>query len=130
MYQIRRRDILFPELSFAITGALFDVYKQLGAGHLEKYYQKAVAISLRKREIKFVEQQCVPLQFDEINVGRYYVDFLIDDKIVLELKRGMFIPVNVLHQAKKYLIAMNLKLALIGVFTNRGVIVKRILNLY
>ena len=129
-YKINKPDLVYPELSFAINGVLFEVFKEIGGGHLEKYYQKAVAIELKNKNIKFTEQHYVPVEYQGENIGKYYLDFLIEDKIVLELKRGIFVPANLIQQTKKYLSALNLKLALIACFTNKGVVIKRILNLY
>lgn len=129
-YIIKKADLLYPELSFAINGALFEVFKELGGEHLEKYYQKAVAVALKNKNIKFTEQYYTPLTFKGEKIGKYYLDFLIEDKIVLELKRGLFIPANIMQQTKKYLATLNLKLALIACFTNKGVIIKRVLNTY
>jgi len=127
-YIVRRDDLLFPELSFKINGVLFDVHKQLGGGHNEKYYQKAVAIGLKNKGINFTEQQYVPLTFQGEYVGKYYLDFLVERKIVLELKRGQFVPAHIIQQAKQYLELLDLQLALIACFTYKGVIVKRIIN--
>ncbi len=128
--QLKRNDLIFPELSYKINGVLFEVFKELGGGHQERYYQKAVAIGLTQKGIKFSEQHFVPLEFKGEKVGSYFLDFLIEDCIVLELKRGKFIPANIIHQTKQYLLALKIKLGLIACFTNSGVVVKRILNLY
>ncbi|MDD4477014.1 MAG: GxxExxY protein [Patescibacteria group bacterium] len=128
--QLKRTDLLYPDLSYKINGILFDVFKELGGGHLERYYQKATALGFRNNGLKFIEQYHVPLVYSGEKIGKYFIDFLVEDKIVLELKRGVFIPANILHQVKKYLISTNLKLALIACFTNKGVVVKRILNIY
>ncbi|MEO5643659.1 MAG: GxxExxY protein [Bacteroidia bacterium] len=45
---LERNNLLHPELSYKITGCAFNVFKQLGAGHLEKIYQKAMSIALTK----------------------------------------------------------------------------------
>lgn len=127
-YVVRRKDLLYPKLSFRINGILFEVFKQLGGGHEERYYQKAVAAGLRKEEIKFKEQFYVPLNCFGEKVGKYYLDFLIDDKIVLELKRGQFISAQIIHQTKQYLDSLHLKLGIIACFTYKGVIIKRIIN--
>lgn len=129
-YQVQRKDLLFPELSFEINGVLFEVFKQIGGGHSEKYYQKSVAIGLYKKEMKFVEQYYVPLECFGEKIGKYYLDFLIEDKIILELKRGIFVPAQVIEQTKKYLEALNLKLAIIACFTHSGVVIKRVVNEY
>jgi GxxExxY protein len=121
---------LYTELSYKIRGCLFDVHNALGGGHKEKYYQKAVAEALRSKNISFVEQYYVPVKFQNIIVGKYYLDFLVENKIVLELKRGRYTSVGVINQTKQYLNALDLKLAIIACFATDAVITKRILNLY
>ena len=127
-YSLKRNDLLYPDLSFKIVGVLIDVYKQLGPGHQEKYYQKAVSLGLVKAKLKFTEQKHVPLQFDGIDVGRYFLDFLIEDKIILELKKGEFIPKETFDQVKGYITVLNLQLAIIANFTLHGVFYKRIIT--
>ena len=53
-YVLRRQDLLYPELSFKINGVLFDVFKQLGGNHQERYYQKAVAAGLAEESLPFL----------------------------------------------------------------------------
>lgn len=129
-YQLRRNDLLYPELSFRINGALFEVFKQLGGGHKEKTYQKAVALALEQKGIRYKEQVHVPLVFNGNVVGRYYLDFLVEDNIVLELKRGRYVPAQIINQTKGYLSSLDLKLAIIGCFAQDCVLIKRILNQY
>ncbi|MDD2656845.1 MAG: GxxExxY protein [Patescibacteria group bacterium] len=128
--KLKRKDILYPELSYTINGALFEVFRQMGGGHREKYYQKAVSLALKKRGLEFQEQFYIPVKFDNNVVGKYYLDFLIEDKIVLELKRGNIHVINNIDQVKEYLSALNLKLAIIASFTFDGVKSNRILNEY
>ncbi|HBU07469.1 MAG TPA: hypothetical protein DEB09_05310 [Candidatus Magasanikbacteria bacterium] len=129
-YILRRNDLLYPELSYEINGVLFDVFRQLGGGHREKYYQEAVRMALQKTGLNFEEQVYVPLKFDGKIIGKYYLDFLIEDKIVLELKRGNIVAVNNIDQVRQYPSALNLKLAIIASFTYNGVKINRILNQY
>lgn len=126
---LRRDDLLFPELCYNINGVLFEVFRQLGGGHQERYYQRAVSAGLKARGIKFVEQKYVPLKFNGEVVGRYYLDFLIEDVVVLELKRGKFLDARVIDQVKQYLFSLDLQLALIACFTHNGVFTKRIINI-
>lgn len=51
-------DLVYPELSFKIVGCAFEVYNELGYGHSEKVYQKALAVSFRKHNLNFNEQVC------------------------------------------------------------------------
>ncbi len=128
-YTVKKDDLLHPELSFVINGILFDVFKQIGGGHKEKYYQKAVAIGLKQKNLNFREQYYVPLEFEGNVIGKYFLDFLIEDKIILELKRDQFIPAHIIHQTKQYLQTTKLQLGLIACFTHRGVTIKRIINI-
>lgn len=52
MYQLRIKDIIYSELNYNINGALFNVFKELGYGHLEKVYQKAISLMLKKIGLK------------------------------------------------------------------------------
>lgn len=128
-YFLKRKDLLFPELSFKINGILFDVSNQLGGGHKEKYYQKAISMALTKANLKFIEQKYVPLTYNNEIIGKYFLDFLIEDKLILELKQGKFANAFIIKQTNQYLAALNLQLALIACFTNNGVVIKRIINL-
>jgi GxxExxY protein len=127
-YMIRRNNLLHPELSFKINGLLFDVHNELGGGHPEKHYQKAVAMAFKKSGLSFREQVYTPLTFKDQHVGKYFLDFLIEDKIVLELKRGKYINRVVIIQAKKYLTSLNLCLAVVACFAQDCVVTKRIVN--
>ncbi|MEK7065022.1 MAG: hypothetical protein AAB963_01115 [Patescibacteria group bacterium] len=53
-YKVYKNDLIYPELSFEINGALFDVFNLIGGSHPEKTIQKAVAAVLEKKKLKFV----------------------------------------------------------------------------
>jgi GxxExxY protein len=129
VYHTHRTDLLYPELSFNITGVLFDVHNSLGGGHPEKYYQKAIALGLQKQKIHFQQQYYVPLRYNQITIGKYYLDFLIEDTIVLELKRGKYYSRGIINQTRQYLDALGLQLGILACFGHDAVITKRIVNL-
>lgn len=125
-----RKDILYPELSYQVMGVLFEVFKELGPGHKEKYYENAIAEGLKSRQIPFREQLYVPLSFKGKVVGKYFLDFLIDGKIVLEIKKGdMYSSKQHIEQVLSYLKVNGLKLGIIAQFANDGVKYRRIVNL-
>src|SRR3989344_1834406 len=62
---VRRNDLLYPKESYQIVGAAYDVYNILGSGHHEKYYQRALAEELKKRELEFLEQAHYPLRYGQ-----------------------------------------------------------------
>ena len=124
------KEVIYPELSYKIVGCAYEVYNSLGKGYPEKYYQKALAIEFKSKGILFREQVHYPLTFKNELVGRSYFDFLIEDKIILEIKRGTHFSQGHFDQIIRYLKVSDLKLGLLINFGNEGVQTKRILNLY
>lgn len=126
---IKRKDLLYPDLSYKIIGALFNVYNSIGSGHREKIYQRAIAIELKNLNIPYDEQLYVSVNFRDKVVGKYYLDFLIDNKIILEIKKGeIFLRKNI-EQIFSYLKAKKLKLGMLANFTRDGLRFKRIVNI-
>jgi GxxExxY protein len=121
--------LLYPELSYKITGLLFEIYNQLGPGHKEKYYENALRLSFQEHNILFQQQLYTPLEFKGKAVGKYYLDFLIEDKIVLELKQGNYFSQQNIQQVLQYLRTSNLQLGIIAQFTSNSVKIKRIVNI-
>lgn len=88
--KVAKENLVYPELSYQLIGILFTVSNELGGGHLEKIYQKAIAVEFKKAGLKFNEQVKIPLLYQDRPLGNYYADFIIDDKIVLEIKKIKF----------------------------------------
>ncbi len=117
------------DLSYRIIGILFDVYNELGPGHREKYYQKAVAEALRVAGIRFREQVYTPLIFRGRRIGAYYLDFLVESKVVIELKCGDRFSRRNIEQVYAYLKANGLALGILVNFASDGVKLRRIVNI-
>ena len=84
------KQIIYPKESYKIIGAAFRTYNNLGYGHPEKYYEKAIATGLDKEGISFERQKHFNLTYKGTKIGEYYLDFLINKKIILELKKGNY----------------------------------------
>lgn len=125
----QRDDLVYAELHYKVAGILFEVFRELGAGFKESYYEKAVAVLLRKYGIAFRRQVPIQLMFQEKRIGTNFLDFLIQEKLILELKKGDYFDRKTIEQANQYLKATGLKLALIAVFTSKGVRIKRLVNI-
>jgi len=121
--------VIYPELSYKIIGIIFEVYNDLGYGYQEKYYQRAITKLFRRIDIEFREQVRIPLKFQNDKIGNYFLDFLIENKIVLEIKRGNRFSKRDIQQIYAYLKASRLKLGILINFTSKGVKFKRILNI-
>ncbi|MCL5795213.1 MAG: GxxExxY protein [Patescibacteria group bacterium] len=124
-----RKDIIYADLCFEIVGILYDVYDEIGFGHKEKYYQNALKAAFEEKNIKFSEQVYTPLKYNNQIIGKYFLDFLINDKVILEIKSGSVYSKNNINQIYSYLKANNLKLGILANFTKNGVKFKRIVNL-
>lgn len=110
-------------------GLVFKVFNDLGYGHKENFYQKALAKEFRNNNIDYKEQLRCKVRYKGEDIGYYVIDFLISDKIVLEIKQKDFVSHKDIKQTYKYLQATKMKLGLIVTFTSRGVRYKRVLNL-
>ncbi|MFQ6049745.1 MAG: GxxExxY protein [Candidatus Paceibacterales bacterium] len=120
---------MFPELTYQIIGILFSVWNNLSYGHKERFYQRAIAQSLREYNFPFKEQVEVKVNFKGKEVDVCYLDFLIDNKIVLEIKKREYFSTKDIEQLYAYLKATGLKLGILAHFTRTGVKFKRIVNL-
>lgn len=124
-----RGKVIYPELSYKIVGILFEVWGEIGYSHKEKYIQKAIVKALEKNNISFKREVKTDLKFKDDKIGMYFLDFLIENKIVLEIKKREHFSKNDIEQVYAYLKATGLKLGIVAHFTKGGVKFKRILNL-
>ena len=125
---INKDKVIYKELSYEIVGVLFDVYNELGFGYQEKYYDDAVAKGLSLKQIGYERQVPYNIQFKNNTIGKAKLDYLIEDKIILEIKVGKYFTKQSFNQVKGYLKAANKKLAIMAIFTFKGVRFIRILN--
>lgn len=123
-----KKDIVYPELSYQLMGILFKVHNKLGPNYQEKYYQRAIAEELNSQGFKYKREKMVPVRYANKNIDRYFLDFVIEDKIVLEVKVGEFFKRKYLTQVLDYLSATNLKLAILVSFRGEKLFYKRIIN--
>lgn len=120
--------VIYPKLSYDVIGALFEVYNELGYGHREKIYQKALADELCRREIKFKKELHFPVKYKDLVISRYYLDFLIEGKIVLELKVAEDFYQKDINQILSYIKFNNFRLGILAIFSKDGLRYRRILN--
>ena len=69
-----------------IIGCAIEVHKRLGPGLLESIYEKALCIELRLAWLKFKQQKSLPVLYKNESIGKFKIDILVENKIVLELK--------------------------------------------
>ncbi|MEK7612032.1 MAG: GxxExxY protein [Patescibacteria group bacterium] len=125
---VQREDLLYPELSYKILGAAFDVFNKLGWGHKENIYQNALAIAFDEAGIIFEREKFVSTSYNGQQVGKEFLDFVIENKIVVELKVVPKMGYTHINQVVSYLKGTHLELAIMIYFLKDGVRHRRVLN--
>lgn len=123
------QELIYKELCYRITGLAFKIDNQIGFGQTEKVYCDAFEKLLIKEKIKYQREVYAPIKIDEELIAKRYLDFLIEDKIIVEVKVGNYAYKEVFSQLFQYLKLKKYKLGLIVRFNRSGVSVKRIPNL-
>src|SRR3989338_10632197 len=111
--------LVYPELSYLITGACFEVHNQLGRFCREKQYGDALEEKLRLLKTDCKREYTVGVTGNRI-------DFLIEDKIIIEIKAKPLLLREDYYQTQRYLQALNKKLGLIINFRNKYIRPKRV----
>jgi len=100
-------------LTESIIGAAFTVSNALGCGFLEKVYENALAIELRRGGFDVKQQVPMEVRYRDEIVGLYQADLIVDDEVVLELKAAREIDSTHRAQCLNYLRASGLSLGLV-----------------
>ena len=120
--------ILYPELSYEITGICFQVQNELGRFSPEKQYAERFEQLLKANKINYVREARRPYQLANEEIDGNIIDFIIENKIVVELKAKPIILKKDYYQIQRYLKATNFELGLLVNFRDRYLKPKRILN--
>jgi GxxExxY protein len=78
--------LLHEDLTYKIIGVLYRVHTNLGCGFTEKVYQKAVGIELEKENLSYENEKEFEIEYSGQIIGRYRLDMVIEDKVIIELK--------------------------------------------
>jgi GxxExxY protein len=120
-------DLLYPDLSYKIRGAIMNIANKYGKGLKESIYQKALAEEFDKLGINYQQQKRITIYSFETGkpLGTYVPDFLIDDKIILEIKATDFIIQKDVQQQLSYLKASKYELGFLANFGTPQLYIKR-----
>lgn len=121
-------ELIYPELSYRIVGLLYKIYNRLGGGYQEKVYQQALRNELLLNELHFLEQVRTDINYGRKTIGRYYLDFIVDHKIVLELKVAPRFYAKDIMQVLNYLRSSGLELGILASLNRNNIFYKRILR--
>ena len=123
-----RKYILYKDLSYKVMDILFTVQNQLGNNLQEKHYQKAVEQLLKENKLVYQKELKADLKYHGAFIGKYFLDFLIEKSIILELKAKPEIEADDIRQVYSYLKVTGLALGILANFRPKRLIYKRIVN--
>lgn len=118
-------DLLYGELTYRVRKAIFNVYNALGFGHKENVYQKALAKEFIILGIPYKEEVPLTVSYKDGAVGSYRPDFIVADKVILEIKATEFVPKAFETQLQYYLKTTGFSLGLLVNFGASKVFIKR-----
>ncbi len=116
------------DLSYKVCGVLFAVHNELGRLRNEKEYADATEKYLKVFNLPYEREKHLPPSFEGESPNRNRIDFIVDDKIILEIKTKRMLERTDYFQVKRYLVAMNKKLGLLVNFRDKYIKPRRILN--
>ena len=113
------------DITHKIIGCAYEVYNKLGFGFLESVYKKAMVIELNKRHLQVEAERALKVYYDNQVVGDFFVDLLVENEIVVELKSVQNLAKEHEVQLVNYLNALNKEIGLLINFGPNGVDIKR-----
>ncbi len=120
--------ILHQEITEKIIKGFYTVYNTLGHGFLEKVYENALAMELRKLGLQAEQQKKIEVFYDGQLIGEYYADILVDGLVILELKTTDAITPGHEAQIINYLKATKIEVGLLFNFGPKPQFIRRILT--
>jgi GxxExxY protein len=120
-------ELIYKDEAFKIIGCCMEVHRELGKGHDEVIYKDALEIEFQRLGIPFKRKQEFKLTYkDVILPHKYFADFVLMDKIILEAKAIECLTDSHVKQTLNYLAASKLKLGLLVNFGEDSLAYKRV----
>ena len=115
-------------MTYEIIGCAMKVHNTLGPGFQEVIYQRCLAIELRKKNIGFVREKRQTIYYEGAEVGTRRVDFVVEDRVIVELKAVARLENVHLAQAKNYVVIYDFPKGLLINFGGRSLEYKLVFN--
>lgn len=116
------------DLTEKIIGCAYKVYNQLGAGFIEKIYENALMIELKNAALNAQQQYPVKVYYQDILIGDYVADIVVEDKVIVELKAVSQLTKAHEVQLVNYLKATELEVGLLINFGDQITIKRKVLS--
>ena len=119
---------LHSDITSIIIKAFYNVYNALGYGFLEKVYENSMIIELNKLGLNCRKQVPLKVYYDDVKVGDYFADIIVEDKVIIELKAAVGIIPEHEAQLVNYLRATDIEVGLLLNFGEKPVHKRRVLT--
>lgn len=116
------------DLTYRVIGCAMQVHRDLGPGFQELIYQRSLAIELEQAEINFIREQEQVIYYRGIAVGTRRADFVIEERLVLEIKARTHLENAHLAQAKNYTVIYDFPRGLLINFGGQSLEYKLLFN--
>ena len=113
------------ELTYRIRGCVFEVFRELGCGFLEKVYERALLRELQVCGIDARTQAPIVIKYKGVAVGEYFADVLVEDAVIIELKAQQKVAKEAEAQLLNYLKATGVSIGMLVNFAYPKATVKR-----
>ncbi len=123
-------DYKYSDLTQKIIGCAMKVHNELGNGFQEVIYQRALAFELQETDINFIREQEMPIEYKGFDIGTRRADFVVEDKVMVELKAITKIEDVHFAQAINYLEAYKLEVGLLINFGSKRLTFRRFANTF
>lgn len=120
--------IIYKDLSYKLNGILFDAHNELGRNCNEKQVCDSIENKLKENSLDYEREKTLPESFEGERFGRNRIDFIIEDKIILEIKMKRFVGKEEYRQCTRYLETFDKKLCLMANFRDKHLNIKRVIN--
>lgn len=121
-------DLKYSDITEKIIGCAMKVHSKLGSGYPEVIYQRCLAIEFDRIGLKYEKEKHLHIYYDEFIVGGRRVDFMVEEKIVVELKALAELGNKDLSQSLNYLESHRQEIALLLNFGAKSLQFKRVIN--
>jgi GxxExxY protein len=123
-----KKEYKYSDITGKIIGCAIKVYNTIGNGFQEVIYQRCLAIEMEKQGLGFEREMEMPIFYEDIEVGTRRVDFMVEGKVLVELKAVHQLDNIHLAQGLNYLEAFNLEIGLLLNFGSTKLEFKRLIN--
>ena len=125
---MKNQDYKYADLTGMIIGWAMKVHNNLGNGFQEVIYQRCLALEMEKQGLQFQREMEMPVYYEGFEVGQRRVDFLVEGKIMVELKAITELEKVHIAQALNYLEAYQLEIGLLINFGGTRLTFKRLIK--